>query len=158
VVNQAGPEPAQGLFSFQRSIFYSYRSVLRAPLPNDLPPGLSTVGCQLSAQKNERPVGGPAARAWGMEGRNLELIRSSGRSVALASNRTTYRSNQAQTFLLRKPRPTPDYSSILLSTPSHVDRTTGSFSSVLLVVLATLLVPPCFSPPGSLRRFERAKP
>src|SRR5208337_194904 len=48
-------------------------------------------------KKNERPVGVPAALAWGMEGMDLKLGSSPyrsggvGRSTALASSRTTHR-------------------------------------------------------------------
>lgn len=55
-------------------------------------------------------MGGPAARAWGMEGLvTRSRFGSSVHSAALASSRTTYRSNQVHTFLLRKQPPTPDY-------------------------------------------------
>ena len=49
-----------------------------------------------AAQKSERPVGAPAALAWGMEGMTGSLVHLSlsggiGRSTALASSRTTHR-------------------------------------------------------------------
>jgi hypothetical protein len=53
----------------------------------------------MASQKNQRPVGVPAALAWGMEGTTLEdqsasgLSVAAGRSTALTSRRTTHRSN-----------------------------------------------------------------
>jgi hypothetical protein len=61
----------------------------------------------LESQKNKRPVGGPAARAWGMEGTVIRSpFGSSGRSAALASSRTTHRSKRSQPLnYSRKPEP-----------------------------------------------------
>jgi hypothetical protein len=82
-------------------------------------------------QKNERPTGGSAARAWD----GGKVIRSqfgfSCRSAALASSRTTHRSRQVTTVvILQKTQTTPDYLPSLLSRRSPVDSSPGSFSPV----------------------------
>lgn len=67
-------------------------------------------------EKSERPVGVPAALAWGMEGTDLKLGSSPycsggvGRSTALASSRTTHRIKTLRSFHpLQEPNLTPDH-------------------------------------------------
>src|SRR5712664_597708 len=100
-------------------------------------------------QKNERPLGGAAARAWGMEG---TAIRSqfgrSGRSAALASSRTTHRSKQVTTVVPpQKTLTTSHYVPSLHPTGSAVDSSPGSFLPV-----------PSSPPPAALRSTEVPAP
>jgi hypothetical protein len=86
-------------------------------------------------------VGGPAARAWGIEGlwpRN-QFRQSSpraeleaGRSAALASSRTMHRSKHPITIRMApKTELTPDHDVILPRVSVVVDGTGGTFGEVL---------------------------
>src|SRR5579871_554365 len=91
--------------------------------------------------KSERPVGGPAARAWGIEGLwpgNQSRYSSpragleAGRTAALASSRTMHRSKHPITIRMApKTKLTPDHIVILLGLGAGVDRTGGTFREVL---------------------------
>ena len=82
-------------------------------------------------QKNERPLGGAAARAWGWretqsEGSAVPIV-----YAALASSRTTHRSKQVTTVvILQKTLITSDYLFSLCSTTSAVDSSPDSFLPV----------------------------
>ena len=71
------------------------------------------------AKKSERPVGVPAARAWGMEGllsEDQSFSGVAGCSTALASRRTTHRSKIVRII---PPLPIPN------RTPDHVNDSAG---------------------------------
>jgi hypothetical protein len=89
----------------------------------------------MRTKKSERPVGVPAALAWGMEGLQSEdqfFSRVVGCSAALASNRTTHRSKIATIMSpLRKPNQTPTLEVILPVTITAVTRLEGSIPAVL---------------------------
>jgi hypothetical protein len=125
-------------FSFPRHIFRDIqisltptirsKGVLRLKLA--IHPAGGTLILRL--KKSERPVGGPAARAWD----GGYVIRSqfglSGRSTALASSRTTHRSRQVTTVaILQKDRTTPDYLASLRHAEVLVDSSADSFFTVL---------------------------
>jgi hypothetical protein len=74
----------------------TFESVVGPRLPRVAP--VSMAGAFFVPKKSERPLGGAAARAWGMEGTvTLSQLGSSGRSAALASSRTTHRSRHVTT-------------------------------------------------------------
>jgi hypothetical protein len=100
----------------QVMIFHGFPQATRsAPAPGMLlrvpssPRPRRTIRNQAVSTKNERPVGGPAARAWGMEGTVIRSpLGSSGRSAALASSRTTHRSKRSHPLnYSRKPEQLP---------------------------------------------------
>jgi len=102
------------------------------------------LGPKALRQKNERPVGGPAARAWGMEGLQPEA------SPVLPTVPLRSRAAERDTGAIR-PKPSrsgsrnqlPITVTILLPTVFLVDSPTGSFFTVLPDVSPTLvLVPP----------------
>jgi hypothetical protein len=74
--------------------------------------GRKTARCpDYGAPKSERPVGVPAALAWGMEGLHSEDQSFSGvvgRSAALASSRTTHRSKIAMIIHSTTPEAEPN--------------------------------------------------
>ena len=92
---------------------------------------LRTENCEL---KDERPVGGPAARAWGMEGTvigsELGLLAVLLRSHAAAPH--TGEKQRQQAALLQKAQITSDYFPSFRVAASSVDSSQGSFLAVLL--------------------------
>lgn len=91
-------------------------------------------------------MGGPAARAWGMEG---SVIRSQLNASAVPLRSQAANANQEQTgpnLITPEAEPTSDYIAIVLRPSALVDRPAGSISAVLPVALVGLVVVPPYLP------------